>query len=51
MDKLAAGFSTSEIRLWGLGDTILSRPRYKYPSVPLSCQSTPILEEVKEGEM
>ncbi|XP_012268889.2 TAF5-like RNA polymerase II p300/CBP-associated factor-associated factor 65 kDa subunit 5L [Athalia rosae] len=29
MDKLAAGFSTSEIRMWGIGDTVLMRPRLK----------------------
>jgi hypothetical protein len=39
MDKLAAGFSTSEIRLWGIGDTVLTRPRFKSSSLTLAYDS------------
>ncbi|XP_015584711.1 TAF5-like RNA polymerase II p300/CBP-associated factor-associated factor 65 kDa subunit 5L [Cephus cinctus] len=37
MDRLAAAFCTSEIRLWGIGDRVLTRPRFKLPSVSLAC--------------
>ena len=41
MDKLAAGFSTSEIRLWGIGDTVLTRPRFQNHSIELACEPLP----------
>ncbi|XP_033215402.1 TAF5-like RNA polymerase II p300/CBP-associated factor-associated factor 65 kDa subunit 5L [Belonocnema kinseyi] len=37
MDKLAAGFSTNEIRVWGIGDTVLMRPTFSEPEVTLAC--------------
>ncbi|XP_015518025.1 TAF5-like RNA polymerase II p300/CBP-associated factor-associated factor 65 kDa subunit 5L [Neodiprion pinetum] len=37
IDRLAAGFSTSEIRLWGISDTVLTRPRLK--AAPLNFAS------------
>lgn len=32
MDKLAVGFSTTEIRLWGINETVLIKPKYEEPS-------------------
>lgn len=37
MDKLAVGFSTAEIRLWGIGETVLLKPRHKNTQIPLAC--------------
>lgn len=31
MDRLAVGFSTAEIRLWGINETVLVKPKYKQP--------------------
>ncbi|CAL7945827.1 unnamed protein product [Xylocopa violacea] len=31
MDKLAVGFSTTEIRLWGISETVLIKPKYEEP--------------------
>ncbi|KAG7201944.1 hypothetical protein KM043_004649 [Ampulex compressa] len=31
MDKLAVGFSTAEIRLWGIGETVLLKPKCGRP--------------------
>ncbi|XP_015109884.1 TAF5-like RNA polymerase II p300/CBP-associated factor-associated factor 65 kDa subunit 5L [Diachasma alloeum] len=39
MDKLAAGFSTAEIRLWGVGETVLMRPRQVRSSITLACDT------------
>ncbi|XP_076221286.1 will decrease acetylation isoform X8 [Nomia melanderi] len=32
MDKLAVGFSTTEIRLWGINETVLIKPKHEEPS-------------------
>lgn len=37
MDKLIAGFSTSEIRVWGIGDTVLMNPKLRTCSIKLAC--------------
>lgn len=37
MDKLAAGFNTSEIRVWGISDAVLMRPTFSEPTVKLAC--------------
>lgn len=39
MDKLAVGFSTAEIRLWGIGETVLVEHKKKH--VPLVCDVSP----------
>ncbi|XP_011303006.1 TAF5-like RNA polymerase II p300/CBP-associated factor-associated factor 65 kDa subunit 5L [Fopius arisanus] len=39
MDKLVAGFNTAEIRLWGVGDTVLMRPRHTKSPTMLDCDS------------
>ncbi|KAJ8667140.1 hypothetical protein QAD02_008802 [Eretmocerus hayati] len=49
--KLAAGFSTAEIRLWGIGDTVLTRPRFKTPSFSLACDRSPPVELLSKDEM
>ncbi|XP_011864698.1 PREDICTED: TAF5-like RNA polymerase II p300/CBP-associated factor-associated factor 65 kDa subunit 5L [Vollenhovia emeryi] len=41
MDKLAVGFSTAEIRLWGIGDTVLVKTKNKRPCVPAGCDISP----------
>lgn len=37
MDKLVAGFSTAEIRLWGIGDTVLINPKARTFPINLAC--------------
>ncbi|XP_011685804.1 PREDICTED: TAF5-like RNA polymerase II p300/CBP-associated factor-associated factor 65 kDa subunit 5L [Wasmannia auropunctata] len=37
MDKLAVGFSTAEIRLWGIGETVLVKTTDKQTCVPSAC--------------
>ncbi|XP_012283398.1 TAF5-like RNA polymerase II p300/CBP-associated factor-associated factor 65 kDa subunit 5L [Orussus abietinus] len=39
MDRLAVGFNTAEIRLWGIGDTVLMRPKYRSSSLNLAIDS------------
>lgn len=39
MDKMAVGFNTAEIRLWAIGDTVLTKPNYRTPSVTLAYNS------------
>ncbi|XP_008202927.2 TAF5-like RNA polymerase II p300/CBP-associated factor-associated factor 65 kDa subunit 5L isoform X1 [Nasonia vitripennis] len=51
MDKLAAGFSTAEIRLWGIGETVLTRPRFRNPSIALACDPSPSVEILDEDEI
>lgn len=41
MDKLAVGFSTAEIRLWGIGETVLLKPKHKSTHIPLACDVLP----------
>lgn len=41
MDKLAVGFSTAEIRLWGIGETVLLKPKYKNTHIPFACDVLP----------
>lgn len=51
MDKLAAGFSTNEIRVWGIGDAVLMRPTFSEPEVTLACDvpsSTSFLQDGNE---
>ncbi|XP_058796244.1 TAF5-like RNA polymerase II p300/CBP-associated factor-associated factor 65 kDa subunit 5L isoform X2 [Phymastichus coffea] len=51
MDRLAAGFSTAEIRLWGIGDTVLTRPRFRNPSITLACDSSPSVEILDDNDI
>ncbi|XP_011633999.1 TAF5-like RNA polymerase II p300/CBP-associated factor-associated factor 65 kDa subunit 5L isoform X1 [Pogonomyrmex barbatus] len=41
MDKLAIGFSTAEIRLWGIGETVLVKKRNKQTCIPSACDISP----------
>lgn len=41
MDKLAVGFSTAEIRLWGIGETVLVEHKDKQTHVPFICDVSP----------
>ncbi|KYQ48493.1 hypothetical protein ALC60_12441 [Trachymyrmex zeteki] len=41
MDKLAVGFSTAEIRLWAIGDTVLVKKNDKQTCVPSTCDISP----------
>ncbi|XP_067203538.1 TAF5-like RNA polymerase II p300/CBP-associated factor-associated factor 65 kDa subunit 5L isoform X2 [Linepithema humile] len=41
MDKLAVGFSTAEIRLWGIGETVLIKSKAKQTYVPFACDVSP----------
>lgn len=41
MDKLAVGFSTAEIRLWGIGETVLVKTKNKQMCVPSACDISP----------
>ncbi|XP_014235071.1 TAF5-like RNA polymerase II p300/CBP-associated factor-associated factor 65 kDa subunit 5L [Trichogramma pretiosum] len=50
MSKLFAGFDTAEIRLWGIGDTVLTRPTLVKPSITLACDPEPTLMEIDEHE-
>ncbi|XP_014203949.1 TAF5-like RNA polymerase II p300/CBP-associated factor-associated factor 65 kDa subunit 5L [Copidosoma floridanum] len=51
MDKMAVGFSTSEIRLWGIGDTVLLRPNVRIPSIPLACDPVSSVEYLDDGDI
>jgi len=41
MDKLAVGFSTAEIRLWAIGDTVLVKKNDKQTYVSSTCDISP----------
>ncbi|KAM0729158.1 TAF5-like RNA polymerase II p300/CBP-associated factor-associated factor 65 kDa subunit 5L [Formica fusca] len=41
MDKLAVGFNTAEIRLWGIGETVLVERKDKQTHVPFICDVSP----------
>jgi len=41
MDKLAVGFSTAEIRLWAIGETVLVKAKDKQACVPSACDMSP----------
>ncbi|EZA55947.1 hypothetical protein X777_03632 [Ooceraea biroi] len=41
MDKLAVGFGTAEIRLWGIGDTVLVKSKDKQMHIPFPCDASP----------
>lgn len=41
MDKLAVGFSTAEIRLWGIGETVLVKTKNKQTCIPSACDISP----------
>lgn len=41
MDKLAVGFSTAEIRLWGIGETVLIKSKARQTYVPFACDVSP----------
>ncbi|KAL0106372.1 hypothetical protein PUN28_016238 [Cardiocondyla obscurior] len=41
MDKLAVGFSTAEIRLWGIGETVLVKTKDKQTCVSSVCDISP----------
>ncbi|XP_076178618.1 will decrease acetylation [Ptiloglossa arizonensis] len=47
MDKLAVGFSTTEIRLWGINETVLIKPKYEEPSFSFA-SDTPFLHKFYE---
>ncbi|KAK0168324.1 hypothetical protein PV327_002141 [Microctonus hyperodae] len=36
MDRVAVGFGSNEIRLWGIGDTVLMRPKFRPTAIPLA---------------
>lgn len=41
LDKIAIGFSTAEIRLWGTSETILIKPDFMEPSISLARNVVP----------
>ncbi|XP_011175839.1 TAF5-like RNA polymerase II p300/CBP-associated factor-associated factor 65 kDa subunit 5L [Solenopsis invicta] len=45
MDKLAVGFSTAEIRLWGIGETVLIKTKDKQTYIPSACDISPFCNE------
>lgn len=47
MDKLAVGFSTTEIRLWGINETVLIKPKYEEPSFTFA-SNIPFLHQFYE---
>ncbi|XP_076669118.1 will decrease acetylation isoform X1 [Andrena cerasifolii] len=47
MDKLAVGFSTTEIRLWGINETVLIKPKHEEPSFSFA-SDTPFLHKLYE---
>lgn len=49
MDKLAAGFSTAEIRLWGINNTVLVKPKCGETYIPIACDISPFYEYNEEG--
>lgn len=40
MDKLAVGFSTTEIRLWGINETVLIKPKCEGPSLSFASDTS-----------
>ncbi|XP_015436847.1 PREDICTED: TAF5-like RNA polymerase II p300/CBP-associated factor-associated factor 65 kDa subunit 5L [Dufourea novaeangliae] len=47
MDKLAVGFSTTEIRLWGINETVLIKPKHEEPSFSFASDN-PFLDKFYE---
>ncbi|XP_012344455.1 TAF5-like RNA polymerase II p300/CBP-associated factor-associated factor 65 kDa subunit 5L isoform X2 [Apis florea] len=47
MDKLAVGFSTTEIRLWGINETVLIKPKYEESSFTFA-SNIPFLHQFYE---
>ncbi|XP_043679744.1 TAF5-like RNA polymerase II p300/CBP-associated factor-associated factor 65 kDa subunit 5L isoform X2 [Vespula pensylvanica] len=50
LDKVAVGFSTSEIRLWGTSETVLVKPDFREPSISLA-RSVPPWSNFSENNL
>lgn len=50
LDKVAVGFSTSEIRLWGTSETVLIKPDFREPSISLA-RSVPPWSNFSENNL
>jgi len=48
IDKLAVGFSTAEIRLWGIGETVLVKSKNKQARIPFACDAFPIHKDTEQ---
>ena len=48
LSKLAAGFCTAEIRLWGIGDTVLTRSRFRNPTNTLTDSDINVEDEIND---
>lgn len=49
MDKVAVGFSTNEIRIWGIGDTVLMRPRCKPPPITFATDTASTSQQSEQN--